>query len=89
MRRPRLSLRPDILGVLDKALAERGQAAIALSGGAGQSCCFQRLASPSFNWDGVHLFWVDERPVPPDDDRSNHKLAAEALINSGCATAGK
>jgi 6-phosphogluconolactonase/glucosamine-6-phosphate isomerase/deaminase len=25
---------------------------------------FQRLASVGFKWDGVHLFWVDERPVP-------------------------
>jgi 6-phosphogluconolactonase len=28
----------------------------------------------------VHLFWVDERPVPPDDERSNYRLAEESLI---------
>jgi 6-phosphogluconolactonase len=38
------------------------------------------MAAAKCKWDGVHLFWVDERPVPPDDERSNFKLAQDALI---------
>jgi 6-phosphogluconolactonase len=69
-----------ILGVLEEALAARRQAAIALSGGSTPKLLFRHLTAANFKWAGVHLFWVDERPVPPDDDRSNYKLAAETLI---------
>ncbi len=69
-----------VLGALEEALAARSQATIALSGGSTPKLLFERLAASNFRWAGVHLFWVDERPVPPDDDRSNYKLAAETLI---------
>jgi len=69
-----------ILGVLEEARAERRQATIALSGGSSPKLMFQRMAASNFNWEGIHFFWVDERPVPPDDDRSNYKLAAETLL---------
>ncbi len=69
-----------ILGVLRDAVAAAGQASIALSGGSTPKLLFQRLAAAKFQWTGVHFFWVDERPVPPDDDRSNYKLALETLI---------
>jgi 6-phosphogluconolactonase len=69
-----------VLGALEDALAARSQATIALSGGSTPKLMFGHLAAANFNWAGVHVFWVDERPVPPDDDRSNYKLAAETLI---------
>lgn len=70
-----------ILGVLEGARAERGRATIALSGGSTPKLLFERMAASNFQWNGVHLFWVDERPVPPDDDHSNYKLAAGALLS--------
>lgn len=69
-----------ILGVLEEARAQRGQATIALSGGSSPKLLFERLAASKFNWDGVHFFWVDERPVPPEDKQSNYKLAGETLL---------
>jgi len=69
-----------ILGVLEEARAERSQATIALSGGSTPKLLFERMAAADFKWDGIHFFWVDERPVQPDDDRSNYKLAAETLL---------
>ncbi len=69
-----------ILGSLEEALAARNQATIALSGGSTPKMLFERMVAANFNWDGVHLFWVDERPVPPDDERSNFKLALDWLI---------
>src|SRR5260370_8338596 len=38
------------------------------------------MVEAKFKWDGVHLFWVDERAVPPTDERSNFKLALDSLI---------
>jgi 6-phosphogluconolactonase len=69
-----------ILGILKDALAARKQATIALSGGSTPKLLFESMAAAKFKWDGVHLFWVDERPVPPDDERSNYKLAMDSLI---------
>jgi 6-phosphogluconolactonase len=69
-----------ILGILKDARAGSKQATIALSGGSTPKLMFARMAAANFKWEGVHLFWVDERPFPPDDERSNYKLAAESLI---------
>lgn len=69
-----------ILSCLQEALTSRGVATLALSGGATPKLLFERLAAAPFTWDGVHVFWVDERPVPPDDPRSNYRLAQEFLI---------
>ena len=44
---------------------------------------FQKLAATKFAWDRVHLFWVDERCVPPTDPASNYKLADDYLIQPG------
>jgi 6-phosphogluconolactonase len=69
-----------ILGVLKETLATRDYATLAVSGGSTPKLLFERMVAANFKWDGVHLFWVDERPVPPDDERSNFKLAQDSLI---------
>ncbi|HET7451479.1 MAG TPA: 6-phosphogluconolactonase, partial [Thermoanaerobaculia bacterium] len=33
------------------------------------------------DWEGVHLFWGDERCVPPDDRESNFGMARETLLD--------
>jgi 6-phosphogluconolactonase len=40
------------------------------------------MAAAQFDWRGVHIFWVDERCVPPTDGASNYKLVKEYLIES-------
>ncbi|MFQ5449434.1 MAG: 6-phosphogluconolactonase [Nitrospinaceae bacterium] len=35
----------------------------------------------SIPWDAVHLFWGDERCVPPDHEESNYRMVREALID--------
>src|SRR5579862_1362691 len=69
-----------ILEWLDHAIEERGQAALAISGGSSPRSMFEMFAGTMFPWEQVHLFWVDERGVPPADAQSNFKLADEAWL---------
>jgi len=69
-----------ILEWLDHAIAEQGQATLAISGGSSPRSMFEMFARTKFGWDQVHLFWVDERGVPPDDSQSNFKLADDAWL---------
>jgi 6-phosphogluconolactonase len=63
------------------AIEERGKATIALSGGNTPRAAYGLLAGDaSVNWAKVEVFWVDERAVPPTDDRSNFKHAKEKLL---------
>jgi 6-phosphogluconolactonase len=32
-------------------------------------------------WNAVHLFWGDERHVPPDDPQSNYRMVREVLLS--------
>jgi 6-phosphogluconolactonase len=69
-----------VVSVLDEVLAGREFATFAVSGGSTPRILFQKLAATRFPWDRVHLFWVDERCVPPNDPASNYKLTEETLI---------
>jgi len=69
-----------ILGALSEALKSRERATVAISGGSTPKPLFARMAKASFDWSRVHVFWVDERCVPPTDDQSNYKLASEAWL---------
>jgi 6-phosphogluconolactonase len=69
-----------VLALLDEAIAGQEFATLAVSGGTTPKILFQRLAESEFRWDKVHLFWVDERCVPPTDDASNFKLTNDNLI---------
>ena len=72
-----------IIGLLDEVLAGNEFATLALSGGSTPKLMFQKMAATKFAWDKVHIFWVDERCVPPTDDASNFKLAEDYLIVPG------
>jgi len=72
------------LSAADDAIASRGVFHIALSGGRTPERFLERLAGVPrvgrFPWDRVHLFWVDERYVPPDSQASNYRLVARTLL---------
>jgi 6-phosphogluconolactonase len=42
---------------------------------------YQRLAEMDLDWPHWHVWWSDERDVPPDDERSNERLARETLLS--------
>jgi 6-phosphogluconolactonase len=41
---------------------------------------YQRLATFDLNWAAWHVWWSDERVVPPDHADSNERMAREALL---------
>ena len=69
-----------ILALLEQAIEARGSATLAISGGSSPRLMFEIFARDPFAWDKVHLFWVDERVVPPTDPQSNFKLAADTWL---------
>lgn len=69
-----------ILNLLEEALAGQELATLAVSGGTTPKRMFDTLSVSKFKWDRVHLFWVDERGVPPTDVASNYKLTLDHFI---------
>jgi 6-phosphogluconolactonase len=69
-----------ITALLEEALGGRDFVTLAVSGGSTPRLLFAKMAALRFDWNRVHLFWVDERCVSPDDPASNYKLAREGLI---------
>ena len=66
------------------SIAARGQFSLVLAGGSTPRALYQLLATPEWqnriNWHKALVFFGDERAVPPDDERSNYKMAREALL---------
>jgi 6-phosphogluconolactonase len=58
---------------------------VALAGGETPGYLYSLLASaqyaPQVPWERVHVFWGDERHVPPDDPASNYHMAYDALLS--------
>jgi 6-phosphogluconolactonase len=62
------------------AAARAGQA-IVLTGGTTPGHAYTLAAEAEPDWSGAALWWGDERCVPPEDDRSNFRLARESLLD--------
>jgi 6-phosphogluconolactonase len=68
------------------AVASPGRFAVALSGGSTPRQFYSLLGSSPYrdnlDWHRVHIFWADERCVPPDDPESNFKLVYDTLLST-------
>lgn len=69
-----------IIERMQQAIAERGKAMVAFSGGSTPAKLFPLLAEAEVDWSRVHVFFVDERMVPPHDEASNYRLARMLLF---------
>jgi 6-phosphogluconolactonase len=73
--------------LIEVTIDGRGHAPVCLSGGSTPHRLYTRLADPArpwrdlIDWSHVHLFWSDERHVPPDHPDSNYGMAKAALID--------
>lgn len=72
---------------LSAAIAARGTASIAVSGGSTPKAFFEALSSRSLDWAKVVITLVDERFVPADNPRSNHLLVSQHLLKNNAAAA--
>ena len=65
-----------------KAVAERNEFRIALSGGNTPRPIYERFAiiGRDLPWESIRITFGDERCVPPDDSQSNFRMAREALF---------
>ena len=68
------------------AIAERGKFTVALSGGNTPRAAYELLATDPLcailPWSDVFIYFGDERCVPPDDERSNYRMAREAFLDA-------
>ncbi len=64
------------------SVAQRRAFRVALAGGSTPRPLYQRLAQdPDIAWRDWHLFWSDERCVPPDHPDSNYRMVKEVLLS--------
>jgi 6-phosphogluconolactonase len=68
-----------------QAIAAHGRFSVALSGGSTPRALYWLLATGEFSdqlaWRQIHLFWSDERCVPPDHAESNFRMVKESLLS--------
>lgn len=73
--------------VVSAAVASRGVARVAVSGGSTPKAVFALLAEPgapflnAIPWNQMQLFWVDERCVPPSHSESNFGMTRAAMLD--------
>lgn len=78
---PELAAR-EVARVVREAVAARGTASIALSGGTTPRAMHEALARMSdVPWQAVEIYFGDERCVPPDHSDSNYRMARESLLD--------
>jgi 6-phosphogluconolactonase len=70
-----------VLAQLQRAIAQRGQACIALAGGSTPKPLYERLAQADLPWAQIQVFWGDERFVAPDHPDSNYRMARLAWLD--------
>jgi 6-phosphogluconolactonase len=74
----------DFAARTQETIDERGRFAVALAGGSTPKATYEVLARDYANeldWSRVHVFFGDERTVPPDHEDSNYRMAYETLLS--------
>jgi 6-phosphogluconolactonase len=69
----------------NEAIRSSGRFVVAFAGGSTPKNTYRFLSSPEYatriNWRLVHVFWGDERFVPPDHPESNYRMTKETLLD--------
>jgi len=70
-----------VLESAEAAVEEKNLFSLVLSGGDTPRRLYELFADLALPWDRTHLFWGDERCVPPDHPDSNYHLAYSTFIS--------
>jgi len=66
-------------------IQNRDRFSLALAGGSTPKATYKLLASHEYaqrlDWKRVHIFWGDERCVPPEHPDSNYRMARQSLLD--------
>lgn len=66
------------------AIEERGRFTVTLAGGSTPKTAYELLArdhTDEVDWANVHVFYGDERSVPPEHEDSNYRMSKETLLD--------
>ena len=74
-----------IVGLAEATIKKKNVFTLVLSGGSTPRLLYEDLALQPFSkridWHKTHIFWGDERCVPPNHPESNYGLAYQALVS--------
>lgn len=70
-----------MLETIESAIAARGKATLALSGGSTPKPLYASLTEANLPWDKLYIFWGDERYVPHDHEKSNVRMTHETWLS--------
>lgn len=82
-----LALAERLADDLRHAIATRGHALIAVSGGSTPKHLFEKLSRQSLDWSKVQVTLVDERWVPESNERSNAAMVKGMLLQHAATAA--
>jgi 6-phosphogluconolactonase len=74
----------EIVHISGESICTHGQFSLCLTGGNTPADVYRLIATRfhlSVDWNAVHLFWGDERCVPPDDEASNYGMANRTMLS--------
>lgn len=76
----------EVLSSAEAAVREQASFTLVLSGGSTPKSLYSLLADDAswrarVPWEKTHVFWGDERHVPPDHPDSNYRMAHEAMLS--------
>ena len=81
------TLARDVADELARAIAAKGKAVLAVSGGSTPKLFFEKLSEIGLPWSRVSITLVDERQVPEESERSNARLVKAHLLRNKAAAA--
>jgi len=80
-----LAVAQELVRIANSAIEHRGVCHLALSGGETPRTIYRRLAKAPFvnaiDWKKIHIFFGDERAVPPSDQQSNFRMVDDELVS--------
>ena len=69
-----------VLEKIQVAIQDRGLCTIALAGGSTPKSLYEAIATHNLPWNKIHLFWGDERYVPPEHPDSNQGMVRRSWL---------